>query len=90
MDENYVLNILNDLMDKDENAMISLLSHTYPTNKNVIEEYDVKISKNGYIEMGLLTIINKIIEPSGKKIVLDYKIDTFAGEMIHKKFKFNK
>ena len=67
MDEVKVLNILNDLIEKDRNAMISILSQTYPTNKLVIEDYDVKLSKKGYIEMGLLTIINKIIESSGKK-----------------------
>jgi hypothetical protein len=38
--------------------------------------------------MGLLTIINKIIESSGKKIIFDYEIDTFTGQMIDKNFKF--
>lgn len=90
MDEVKVLNILNDLIEKDRNAMISILSQTYPTNKLVIEDYDVKLSKKGYIEMGLLTIINKIIESSGKKIIFDYEIDTFTGEMIDKNFKFEK
>jgi hypothetical protein len=88
MDEVKVLNILNDLIEKDRNAMISILSQTYPTNKLVIEDYDVKLSKKGYIEMGLLTIINKIIESSGKKIIFDYEIDTFTGQMIDKNFKF--
>jgi hypothetical protein len=36
MDEVKVLNILNDLIEKDRNAMISILSQTYPTNKLVI------------------------------------------------------
>jgi|TARA_S200002703_G_scaffold159139_1_gene171589 hypothetical protein len=90
MDEVKVLNILNDLIEKDRNAMISILSQTYPTNKLVIEDYDVKLSKKGYIEMGLLTIINKIIESSGKKIIFDYEIDTFTGQMIDKNFKFEK
>ena len=90
MDEVEVLNILNDLLEKDRSAIISILSQTYPTNEFVIEDYDVKLSKNGYIELGLLTIINKIIEPSGKKIVLDYEINPQNGKMIDKNFKFEK
>jgi len=69
-----ILNILNDVLEKDPTAMMSLLSVTVPTNKKIVESYDIKIHK-GYIEFGLLSLLNKLIEEEGKKISFDYKID---------------
>jgi len=43
-----ILNILNDALEKDPTAMMSLLSATVPTNKKIAESYDIKIHK-GYI-----------------------------------------
>jgi len=69
-----ILNILNDALEKDATAMMSLISATVPTNKKIAESYDIKIHK-GYIEFGLLSLLNKLIEEEGKKISFDYKID---------------
>jgi len=69
-----ILNILNDALEKDPAAMMSLLSATVPTNKKIAESYDIKIHK-GYIEFGLLSLVNKLIEEEGKKISFDYKTD---------------
>ena len=56
---------------------MALVSLTVPTCKEVLQDYDVKIHK-GYVEIGLLSILNKIIEDEDKKIVLSYSIDSNA------------
>ena len=43
------------------------------------------IANAGYIEFGLLSLINKIIEKENKKITFDYDI-SIEGEMRPKKF----
>jgi len=77
MNSQKILNILNDLYDKDPVSIIALISLTVPTCKEVLQDYDIKIHK-GYVEIGLLSIINKIIEDEGKKIALSYSIDSNA------------
>lgn len=74
MDSNETVNILNDILEKDPSAMMALMSVTIPTNKKISEAYDIKIHK-GYIEFGLLSILNKLIEKEGKRIALDYSTD---------------
>ena len=70
-----VLNILNDALEKDPVAMMALISTTVPTNAKIAESYDIKIHK-GYIEFGLLSIINKILEKEDNKIAFDYETDS--------------
>ena len=82
MNSEKVLNILNDALEKDPTAMMALISTTVPTNKKIAESYDIKIHK-GYIEFGLLSVLNKLLEPEGKKIALDYEID--ADYIMHAK-----
>ena len=77
MNSQKILNILNDLYLKDPASIMALVSLTVPTCKEVLEDYDIKIHK-GYVEIGLLSIINKIIEDEGKKIALSYSIDSNA------------
>ena len=77
MNSEKILNILNDVYDKDPAAIMALVSLTVPTCKEILHDYDVKIHK-GYVEIGLLSIINKIIEDEGKKIALSYSIDSNA------------
>jgi hypothetical protein len=77
MNSQKILNILNDLYDKDPVSIMALISLTVPTCKEVLQDYDIKIHK-GYVEIGLLSIINKIIEDEGKKIALSYSIDSNA------------
>ena len=77
MNSEKILNILNDLHLKDPASIMALVSLTVPTCKEVLEDYDVKIHK-GYVEIGLLSILNKIIEDEGKKIALSYSIDSNA------------
>jgi len=84
-DENQVLNVLNDMLKKDPSAMLALLSMTYPGDAKLIEDYDVKISKKGYLEVGVLTIVNKIIENSGKRVQLEYSIDNIC-QLIPREF----
>ena len=79
-----VLNILNDVLDKDPTAMMALISTTVPTNKKIAEDYEIKIHK-GYMEFGLLSVVNKLLESENKKIVLDYDVN-IDGEMLPKKF----
>ncbi len=69
MNSQKILNILNDLYLKDPVSIMALVSLTVPTCKEVLQDYDVKIHK-GYVEIGLLSILNKIIEDEDKKIVL--------------------
>jgi c-di-GMP-related signal transduction protein len=77
MNSQKILNILNDLHLKDPASIMALVSLTVPTCKEVLEDYDVKIHK-GYVEIGLLSILNKIIEDEDKKIALSYSIDSNA------------
>ena len=77
MNSQKILNILNDLYLKDPASIMALVSLTVPTCKEVLEDYDVKIHK-GYVEIGLLSILNKIIEDEDKKIALSYSIDSNA------------
>ena len=77
MNSQKILNILNDLYLKDPVSIMALVSLTVPTCKEVLQDYDVKIHK-GYVEIGLLSIINKIIEDEDKKIALSYSIDSNA------------
>lgn len=77
MNSEKILNILNDVYDKDPAAIMALVSLTVPTCKEILHDYDIKIHK-GYVEIGLLSIINKIIEDEGKKIALSYSIDSNA------------
>jgi len=77
MNSQKILNILNDLYLKDPVSIMALVSLTVPTCKEVLQDYDVKIHK-GYVEIGLLSILNKIIEDEGKKIALSYSIDSNA------------
>ena len=77
MNSEKILNILNDLYLKDSASIMALVSLTIPTCKEVLRDYDIKIHK-GYVEIGLLSILNKIIEDEGKKIALSYSIDSNA------------
>tara|TARA_R100000008_G_scaffold26705_1_gene14635 strand:- start:303 stop:590 length:288 start_codon:yes stop_codon:yes gene_type:complete len=81
--------ILNDLLQKDESAMIALLSLTVPTKESVLKDYDVRFgSRSGdYPQLGIITIINKIIEKSNKRIKFDYTCDPISMEMTPLKFK---
>ena len=69
-----ILDILNDIYAKDSAAMLALISATIPTNTKILQEYDVKIHK-GYIEFGLLSILNKIIEEEDKQISFSYLVN---------------
>ena len=81
--------ILNDLLKKDESAMIALLSLTVPTTYAVLKDYDVRFGSRSsdYPQLGLITIINKIIESSNKRIKFDYSCDPISMEMTPLKFK---
>lgn len=79
-----IVDLLNDVMEKDPIAMMALISTTVPTNKKIAESYEIKIHK-GYMEFGLLSILNKFIEEEDKKVVLDYSVNV-EGEMLPKKF----
>ena len=81
--------ILNDLLQKDESAMIALLSLTVPTKESVLKDYDVRFGSRSsdYPQLGIITIINKIIEKSNKRIKFDYTCDPISMEMTPLKFK---
>jgi len=83
VDEKEIEDILNDLLQKDEAAMIALLSLTVPTTKEVLEDYDVRFGSRSsdYPQLGLITIINKIIEKSNKRIKFNYSCDPISMEM---------
>lgn len=80
MVENKIIEVLNDLKDKDSQSLLALLSYTHPTNDKVLGSYDVRIEKHGYPTIGLLSILNKIIEDSGKKIKMEYSVDKNSYE----------
>jgi len=75
MEPQTIVDLLNYLFKKDPSLVVSLLSSTFPTNNEVLKEFDVKLSKKGYIEFGVLSLLNKIIEKSGKRISFIYDID---------------
>ena len=67
VDEKDIVAILNDLLKKDESAMVALLSLTVPTTHAVLKDYDVRFGSRSsdYPQLGIITIINKIIEKGG-------------------------
>lgn len=83
VNEKEIEDILNDLLQKDESAMIALLSLTVPTTKEVLRDYDVRFGSRSsdYPQLGLITIINKIIEKSNKRIKFHYSCDPISMEM---------
>ncbi len=42
VDPQQIVNILNDLLKKDESGMVALLSLVVPTKLSVLEDYDVR------------------------------------------------
>ncbi len=86
--EKEIEDILNDLLQKDEAAMIALLSLTVPTTKEVLQDYDVRFGSRSsdYPQLGLITIINKIIEKSNKRIKFNYSCDPISMEMTPSNF----
>ena len=89
VDEKDIVAILNDLLKKDEAAMVALLSLTVPTTHAVLKDYDVRFGSRSsdYPQLGIITIINKIIEKSNKRIKFDYSCDPISMEMTPLKFK---
>ena len=88
VNEKEIEEILNDLLKKDESAMMALLSLTVPTTKEVLEDYDVRFgSRSGdYPQLGIITIINIIIEKSNKRIKFSYSCDPISMEMNPNRF----
>ena len=74
MNSKQIVEMLNDIYAKDSAAMLALISTTIPTNIKILKEYDVKIHK-GYIEFGVLSILNKIIEEEDKQISFSYSVN---------------
>ena len=89
VNEKDIEGILNDLLKKDESAMIALLSLTVPTTQAVLKDYDVRFGSRSsdYPQLGIITIINKIIEKSNKRIKFDYTCDPISMEMTPLRFK---
>jgi hypothetical protein len=81
--EQHIVDILNDLLEKDQSSMIALLSLVVPTTAEVLEDYDVRFGSRAsdYPQLGLITILNKIIEDSGKRIKFVYRCDPISMEM---------
>ena len=81
--EQHIVDILNDLLEKDESSMVALLSLVVPTTSKVLEDYDVRFGSRSsdYPQLGLITILNKIIEDSGKRIKFKYNCDPISMEM---------
>lgn len=77
--EEKIINILNDLAEKDPEAIKSLLCVLPATNNKVLTDYDVKMQHHDYPTIGIITILNKVIEETGKKIKINYKIESFSG-----------
>lgn len=86
MTEQKVLEVLNDVFQRDRQSVLALLSLTVPTNEEILDEYPIRVSGKGYIEFGLLTLINKMIEDSGKEIEFDY-LTTGNSVMVPKGFR---
>jgi len=87
INENTIIDVLNDLTEKDPKAIVALLSCRPPTNHKVLEEYDIRMEHHDYATIGILSILNKIIEDSGKRIKLEYLVDNFTGIFELKGFK---
>ena len=68
---------------------IPILSLTVPTTHAVLKDYDVRFGSRSsdYPQLGIITIINKIIEKSNKRIKFDYSCDPISMEMTPLKFK---
>ena len=81
--EQHIVDILNDLLEKDQSSMIALLSLVVPTTSKVLEDYDVRFGSRAsdYPQLGLITILNKVIESSGKRIKFKYICDPISMEM---------
>ena len=81
--EQHIIDILNDLLEKDQSSMIALLSLVVPTTSKVLEDYDVRFGSRSsdYPQLGLITILNKMIEDSGKRIKFKYNCDPISMEM---------
>ncbi len=75
-----LLTILNEVYQKDPKSIIALVSLTIPTNYDILQSFNVRVQK-GYVEFGIFSIINKLIESENKKIVFNYSID-YNGIMI--------
>ena len=92
VDPQQIVNILNDLLKKDESGMVALLSLVVPTKLSVLEDYDVRFGSRSadYPQLGLLTILNKVIESSGQKIEFCYNTNSQTMEMEPQKFKLKK
>ena len=73
--EQHIVDNLNDLLEKDQSSMIALLSLVVPTTSKVLEDYDVRFGSRAsdYPQLGLITILNKVIESSGKRIKFKYR-----------------
>ena len=81
--EQHIIDILNDLLEKDQSSMIALLSLVVPTTSKVLEDYDVRFGSRSsdYPQLGLITILNKMIEDSGKRIKFKYNCYPISMEM---------
>ena len=92
VDPQQIVNILNDLLKKDESGIIALLSLVVPTKLSVLEDYDVRFGSRSadYTQLGLLTILNKVIESSGQKIEFCYNTNSQTMEMEPQEFKLKK
>jgi hypothetical protein len=75
-----ILSILNEVYQKDPKSIIALVSLTVPTNYDILQSFKVRVQK-GYVEFGILSIINKLIEPEFKKIIFNYSVD-YNGIML--------
>jgi len=76
------IDVLNDLVDKDKASITALLNFLHPTNKKVLDKYDIKMQGYQYPKMGVLTILNKIIEGSGKRIKAQWSVDSANGSFV--------
>lgn len=74
-----IVKILNDLTNKDNKSMLAILSYLHPTNNEVLKDYEVQMKRHDYPQLGILTILNKVLEDSGKKIRPLYSVDSFTG-----------
>jgi len=76
------IDVLNDLADKDKASVTALLNFLHPTNKKVLDKYDIKMQGYEYPKMGVLTILNKIIEGSGKRIKVKWSADPYTESFV--------
>ena len=84
-DVDKIVSVLNDVLEKDPKVMIGLLSLLIPAKKELTLDYELRYSRNMnlscYGQFGILTLINKIIEDTNYKIVIDNVVD--GGAEIH-------